>query len=388
VVGDENPGRPPDRLFEPFILDFATLENVKKVLPRWLKSFLLERRPGKESGEKNVAEERIRDDSILTERRAFPETPVRVSIKAAVPRKREAPFWGDYHFACALKKYLERRGYAVRIDLLPDWHRRKGFRDEVVIVLRGLSRYAPRPDQVNLLWNISHPDHVPLDEYGLYDHVFVASLSYGRDLEKRLPVPVTPLLQGTDPELFYEEKAPGVAGDEILFVGNSRKQFRPAVRDALAAGVPLSLYGLMWEPLVPGKHIKGSFIENQVLRHHYSACKILLNDHWPSMKENGFISNRIFDAGACGACIVSDFVADIPRLFGDAVLTYRTPDELGDLVRTLLSDEAKRKSAGARLKEMIRRDHGFDTRAEVIHQVIRSLFEERSPRTRPFRQPG
>ena len=40
----------------------------------------------------------------------------------------------------------------------------------------------------------------------------------------------------------------------------------------------------------------GEYIDNGTLRQHYTRCAILLNDHWASMRENGFISNRICDA--------------------------------------------------------------------------------------------
>ena len=45
------------------------------------------------------------------------------------------------------------------------------------------------------MWNISHPDKVEFEEYEAYDHVFVASHTYAKELASVLKVPVSPLLQ-------------------------------------------------------------------------------------------------------------------------------------------------------------------------------------------------
>ena len=42
----------------------------------------------------------------------------------------------------------------------------------------------------------------------------------------------------------------------------------------------------------------------------------MLADHWDDMREHGFISNRIYDALACGAVVVSDDVAGLDGRFG------------------------------------------------------------------------
>ena len=54
------------------------------------------------------------------------------------------------------------------------------------------------------------------------------------------------------------------------------------------------------------------------------------------MREKGFISNRIFDGIACGACIISDPVAGLDELFPGRVFTYNTVDELNQLIEDIL----------------------------------------------------
>lgn len=304
----------------------------------------------------------------------------RIALKVPAPDRKTAHTWGDYHFALSLKQALVKHGHSVRIDLLPEWDRRETFGDDVVLVLRGLSRYEPKGDHINLLWNISHADKVSFEEYEGYDHVFVASTGYAEELKSRVGTPVTPLLQCTDPGRFYRDRDPAAAAHDILFVGNSRKQSRPIVADALAANLPVAVYGSDWGGIIDGKHVLGKHIENETLRKYYSSCGIVLNDHWPFMREKGFVSNRIFDAGACGACIVSDAAAGLEELFGDAVSVYHTPEELKRIVEGLLASEGERRRKGEKMEALVRSGHGFSDRARIILKVIDELNEGRKDR--------
>jgi spore maturation protein CgeB len=50
------------------------------------------------------------------------------------------------------------------------------------------------------------------------------------------------------------------------------------------------------------------------------------------MAKCGFISNRLFDAAASGARVISDEVEGIMELFDGAVQTYKTPAQLAALI--------------------------------------------------------
>lgn len=320
---------------------------------------------------------RRRAESLLAILDDFLARRFRIAIKVPAPDAAEARQWGDYHMALALQRRFESCGHRVRIDLLPDWETPAGVADDVVLVLRGLSRYRPRPLHLNLMWNISHPDKVSDEEYEEFDHVFVASASYALTLQARLAVPVSELLQCTDPALFHPESGNGT-GRRVLFVGNSRRQRRPIVLDAIAAGLPLSVFGAMWEGLIPERFVEGDHIPNDELHRYYSDAGVLLNDHWPSMKAHGFVSNRLFDAGACGACVVSDEAVGLGELFGDAVATYDgSAEDLRRTVEDLLADPERRGRMGARLRETVTRGHTFDERAREILRVAAELHGAR-----------
>ncbi len=303
---------------------------------------------------------------------------LRIAIKSPVPNAAERAAWGDHHFALALKRALERAGAIVRIDDLPDWYGGLTSGDDVVIVLRGLSRYRPSPGPLNLLWLISHPDEVSLAELQGYDHVFVASRPYAEKLKPRLGDRVSPLLQATDPELFQPltpaARAAGPAAGAVVFVGNTRGQRRAMVDRVEAAGHPVRVTGQGWTGIVPDDRIAGTHIENDALSAHYASAAIVINDHWPDMAAEGFLSNRLFDAAAAGATILSDPALGLEEVFGDLVATAATPEEADAAIRRLKADRRRAAKAKA-LRALVIEHHSFDHRAAEILAKIKELHE-------------
>ena len=88
------------------------------------------------------------------------------------------------------------------------------------------------------------------------------------------------------------------------------------------------MYGNGWDKHgLDARHLRGGYIPNEDLRRFYSSASIVLNDTWEDMRAAGFISNRIYDALACGAFVLSDDVAGLADEFDGGVAVYR--DEAG-----------------------------------------------------------
>ncbi|MFD2497999.1 glycosyltransferase [Rhizorhabdus histidinilytica] len=159
-----------------------------------------------------------------------------VAIKIAAPEEEKAA-WGDFHFAESLAAAISRLGHAVRIDFRGQWHGHAIASEDLVIVLRGLIPYEPRPGQMAFLWNISHPDQVGFDEYDRYTRVYAASGSHAALLGHVVRPPVAPMLQATDPERFHPidppPAAPTSSSSAIRAASTGRSspgRSRPAVR--------------------------------------------------------------------------------------------------------------------------------------------------------------
>ncbi len=313
----------------------------------------------------------------------------RWAIKSPHPAGPRRNAWGDYHFALALASSLSQLGHQVAVDPLDSWYRPTAVEDHVTLTLRGLSRYRPSPGQVNLSWIISHPELVHDDELDDFDAVFAASLSWSR---RRTAAghPIEPLLQCTDAQLFTPDAGEPGTGYPLLFIGNSRSARRPIVDAAISTGHDLTVIGGGWAGRIPPQLIRGEYVANALLPGLYRSAGVVLNDHWPDMAAEGFLSNRLFDLTAAGARWVSDPATDLLEVFpqgrvaSDAAELARLLDGAPD---TFPSEHEVREAA-----ERIRAEHSFDVRARRLSDVALELLarrgERRPRRSGSHREPG
>jgi GT2 family glycosyltransferase len=300
----------------------------------------------------------------------------RYGLRIGVPSWEAVERWGDYHFARGLQRALERAGHPTRVHLLPDWRSATSARDDVAVHVFGLKEAPTHPGQVNVLWQISHPDLATPGLYERYDHVFVASDAFAARMAGRVTVPVASLHQATDPERFRPE--PGGPPHELLFVANSHKIHRRIIDDLAGTTRDLAIYGRYWTPdLVDPRHVKGQLVPNTELARYYSAAGIVLNDHWDDMRTEGFISNRIYDALACGAFVISDPVDGIEAEFDGAVPTYRARAELEPLITRYLDDPDERRRLAAHGRAIVLERHTFALRAQAVCDVAEPLVRAR-----------
>ncbi len=161
---------------------------------------------------------------------------------------------------------------------------------------------------------------------------------------------------------------------DVLFVGSTRGEFRPAVRGALRSdrADDLLLYGVGWAEFVEQSRITGEFLANEDLPAAYSAAEIVLNDHHREMAEAGFLSNRLFDAVASGARVLTDRAVGLEETFGASVVVFRQRRSSRGFARAARSMwcsvmNRSRRSAAARIAEQ----HSFDQRAGVLIERAR-----------------
>lgn len=283
--------------------------------------------------------------------------------------------WGDHYFAMGLAQAFERLGHRAQVlyrEQEPD------RRPDVLIVLRGLAYYPPIPGAVNVLWSISHPDETEPLEMLLHDVVTVASRQYAWFLEEALGKPVHPLNQATDRARFYPRS--GVEpGGHMLFVGNSREVFRPSIRHALEAGGELVVYGSGWEGIVPEGSIAGKFISGKAVGDAYASAGAVLNDHWESMRDFGYISNRVYDVIASGGIPVTDTFPELEREFGDLVETFTDSDTFRRAAARAVA--RRREDAGFDRALHVLNHHTLDERAERILELVWDFMGVPAPAT-------
>ncbi|MBU6146901.1 MAG: hypothetical protein KGP10_01855 [Actinomycetales bacterium] len=320
-----------------------------------------------------------RDDPPAVGARTRPPA-LRWSIRTAVTAATLQANWGDTWFAADLAAALARLGQHVVVDSLASRSRTSLGCEDVTLVLRGKDSLRGATDDlanraaVRMIWVISNPESIADDELVDVDIVAAASQTWATAASQRLRRPVLTLLQCTDPHRFRPPAGAAAPASRrerpVLFIGGARDGVRPVVAAALGAGAEVAVHGHGWTGLLPPGVLHSTHLPRSEVPAAYADATVVLNDHEPQMQRHGFWSNRLFDAVAAGARVLSDTPAGASQvqadaLFGGSVRLFTTPAQAAGLLldpAAAWPDDAAREQAA----EQVRHRHCFDARAAVL----------------------
>ncbi|MCC5951673.1 MAG: glycosyltransferase family 1 protein [Acidimicrobiia bacterium] len=330
--------------------------------------------PAPEPGTPDTGRSR-HDDRRAHRRPSWPtaaQRPPTVQISVAARSLWAARRWGDLHLARDLAASLRLRGASVRVVAGAAPPTTDAARPapttpvDLHLVLRGQTPVDPCPASCSALWIISHPETVDAHECDQYDLVLVASDLLATDLAPRVRPRVEVVQQATNHRRFYRRSPVRRYDDPVAIVANARHVIRPVAADAVAAGLTPAIWGSGWRDLVPDDLLRSSEVPNDELPLMYSSIGVLLADHWSTMRSWGFVSNRLFDALACGTPVICDDLAAVHDLFGAVVPCYREPEDLVALVTECLDDRAASRSRADIGRRLVLAHHTTDRRAAEL----------------------
>jgi spore maturation protein CgeB len=173
------------------------------------------------------------------------------------------------------------------------------------------------------------------------------------------------------------EDSPDVPSHDVVFVGTGFAERVEMLAAVDWSGIDVGIYGL-WD-LVPKssplqQYIHAGAVDNRMTAALYRKAKIGLNLYRSSMgyglkaprvKHAESLNPRALELAACGVFTISDFRAEVYEVFAGLVPTFRTPAELGGLVRRYLADEDTRAAVAAQLPATVA-GRTFDDMAAAI----------------------
>lgn len=196
-----------------------------------------------------------------------------------------------------------------------------------------------------------------------------------------------------DPEMHAPgDLHPDIPRHDVVLVATG---FQERI-DTLAAidwdGIDLGLYGtwnLMGSRSKLRQYVRSTQpIPNRAATMLYRAAKIGLNlyrtsigygHNTPKIVSADSMNPRAYELAAAGIFQVSDYRTEIDETFGSSVPTFRTPKELGDIVRLALADEGWRIRMADEARQKIRR-HTWGARVMTMIECLEEVAQERSLR--------
>lgn len=266
------------------------------------------------------------------------------------------------------------------------------FRPDILLVMKGESiaartiRYIRRHfGTVCALWFPDDPQFHPFMSalyYRAYDWYFSSSFMTVERIKrsgfKRVSyIPFAAAEELFDPPEITDEDRRRYDCD-VNFVGTFYPERLPAVM-ALRR-LHIKIWGKWWR--VPLKFIgmpeayQGRFLPSDGWRKLFRITPLTLNIHLNRMKFGGMKSNqRMFEAAACGAFILTDATIGLEDLFepDKEVVVYRSSGELREKARYYLDHPEERRRIAERAQERCRREHTYLRRAETILKTLSSV---------------
>lgn len=160
---------------------------------------------------------------------------------------------------------------------------------------------------------------------------------------------------------------------DVLLIGTGWAERQRLLEAVDWTGIHLRIYGLWTDlrdhpesPLFPYYH--QGFVDNLCINHHYSQAQICLNFHRAHPTAES-ANPRTYELAACGAFQLCDERSEVMEIFGAAVPTFSTANDLAVQIRYYLSNPERRLLRVQQALDHVRQ-HTFDVRAERLVDVM------------------
>lgn len=285
---------------------------------------------------------------------------------------------GDFFLADDLKKGFEKLGYTVEYRFREDYNDLKLGNAGNVLYFKGYYNFEHIPENKNdkrkRILYLYYVEGLHTEILSEVDVVASASQKFINDFLISQNKPAVFIPQFTNPERFKPAQHDENKAYPVLFVGSNHSGFgRKSVDFALMANAPLSVFGKFWEKKLPTNTLKGNYIDNNELNHYYSNAKIVLNDHREDMFFYGFVSNRIYDVTASGGFILTDYMPEISKIYGNSVATYKDYNEFKKKLAYYLANPSIRKNMAEQARKITLENFTNTKIAQIFANTFKSI---------------
>jgi spore maturation protein CgeB len=207
-------------------------------------------------------------------------------------------------------------------------------------------------------WNPTQRARWFIEALPHYDHVFSPRHSIFDDLRQLgcrcvsyLPFAYEPSLHF--PELPANGECARLAAD-VVFAGGADRDRVPYMATLIEAGFDVALYGGYWERYPQTRSCARGHADLRTVRKAVGAAKVALCLVRRANRDGHVM--RSFELPAIGACILAENTEEHREIFGeegDAVVYFRSQEEMLEKLRWLLAHDAERERLKDRVHQLI-----------------------------------
>lgn len=255
----------------------------------------------------------------------------------------------------------------------------RGGTPDLVLVARrealSLDEVKALRAEVKVPWVLWTSDEMPdlpalLAVAPAFDRVYASGSDLAAAVGERFTGVGRYLPLACDPSFQRPMRARGPFRANVVFAGRATDQ-----REMLLGGLVeygLALWGPGWRKTLLRDYCRGELPKAEDYVRAYAGATVAVNIHYvdgldPAHPGRG-CNQRVFELAAIGALQMVDARADLPALFtpGEELLVYRDGDELKELVRRALYDQAFRDTIAAAGRQRALQQHTYMHRTMVI----------------------
>lgn len=165
---------------------------------------------------------------------------------------------------------------------------------------------------------------------------------------------------------------------DAIFQGNEYSEQRTYLGHILREmkDVNIGIFGF-WKSLKPDG---ASYYDYSLQDKLYRCSKICISDQQHA-QSIGYVSNRLFHALRSGSFVLQQYIPEMERYIhlreGEHVITWKTADELPELIRYWLPREKERREIAEAGKKVVMHEHNFDKRVEEFNAFYRAIFTKK-----------
>jgi len=129
-----------------------------------------------------------------------------------------------------------------------------------------------------------------------------------------------------------------------------------------------------WRDFVDPALYRGRIAYGDELREIYNGSSFILDVRQPQARTG--LTQRVFDAGACGGPVLTEWSAELETLFdpGDELLCFHNLDEAIEMRERYLHDPNGARKRGRKAKQRVLAHHTYRNRAARILQVLEQFI--------------